>query len=322
MKNAIVFAMIWAGLLYSQVPPAAPAKPDSDAVKALIEKAKKTGGARWAEEAHFFCEAPHANSPSDPAIEPARIFDNVYVIGDQGTVAYVIQTSGGLLMIDSLSPGDTQTKLLPGFQKLGLDPSMVKIIVVGHGHADHFGGTAWFQEHFGSKVYISEADWNLMEHPPARGGRGGPAAPLPKHDQLLVEGQAIVLGDFKLVPVAVPGHTPGSMGFIFPVKDNGKTRIAAMYAGTVLTPGFVSDEGLAQYAKSVPHFEEETKKAKVEVELQNHPLMDPIQPKLDMLKARKPGEPNPFVVGKGEYQKFLEVMGACTEVNIARRKGL
>src|SRR5580658_9620248 len=110
MKNPIAVAVLAAGVLSAQAPPAAPAKPDSDAVKALIEKAKKTGGARWAEEAHFFCEAPRANSPSDPAIEPARIFDNVYVIGDQGTVAWVIQTSGGLLMIDSLSPGDTQTK--------------------------------------------------------------------------------------------------------------------------------------------------------------------------------------------------------------------
>ena len=44
------------------------------------------------------------------------------------------------------------------------------------------------------------------------------------------------------------------MGFIFPVKDKGKTHMAAMYAGTILTPGFVSDEGLAQYAKSVPHW--------------------------------------------------------------------
>ena len=50
--------------------------------------------------------------------------------------------------------------------------------------------------------------------------------------------------------------------------------------------------------------------------------MDPIQPKLDKLKTRKPGEPNPFVVGRSEYQKFLQVMGACTEVNIARRKGI
>jgi metallo-beta-lactamase class B len=161
-----------------------------------------------------------------------------------------------------------------------------------------------------------------MESPPARGGRGGPPAALPKHDEVLIEGQPVVLGDFKLTPFAVPGHTPGSMGFIFPVKDNGKTYMAAMYAGTVLTPGFVSDEGLTQYAKSVPHFEEETRKAKVEVELQNHPLMDPIQPKLDLLKARKPADRNPFVVGRTEYQKFLEVMAACTEVNIARRKGL
>ena len=68
------------------------------------------------------------------------------------------------------------------------------------------------------------------------------------------------------------------------------------------------------------HFQAETKKAKVEVEIQNHPLMDPIQTKLDRLKARKAGAPNPFVVGQAGYQKFLDVMAGCTEVNIARRK--
>lgn len=322
MKNRIIVALFSTGLMYCQAPPpsAAP-KPDSDAVKALIAKAKKVGGSRWAGEAHFFCEAPRPNSPSDPPIEPTQIFDDVYAIGNQGTVVYVIKTSAGLLMIDSLSPDQTETQLLPGFQKLGLDPAMVKIIVVGHGHADHFGGTAYFQQHFGSRIYISEADWQMMEHAPTRAAKG-PPAPLPKHDQVLVEGQVVVLGDFKLTPIAVPGHTPGSMGFIFPVKDNGKAYMAAMYAGTVLTPGFVSDDGLQTYAKSVTHFEAETKKAKVEVELQNHPLMDPIQPKLDKLKTRKPGEPNPFVIGRNDYQKFLQVMGACTQVNIARRKGI
>jgi len=303
---------------FGQAPTSAPAKPDSEAVKALIEKTKKTGGPEWAEEAHFFCEAPRPNSPNDPPIEPTRIFDNVYVIGNQGTIATVIRTSQGLLMIDALSADQTETQLLPGFRKLGLDPAQVQMILVGHGHADHFGGSRYFQEHYGSKVYIAAVDWDLMERAPA--GKG-PAAPLPRRDQVLVEGQTVTLGDFKISPVAVPGHTPGSMGFVFAVKDRGKSRMAAMYAGTVLTPGIVSDEGLATYLKSVAHFKEVTRKAKVEIELQNHPLMDPIQPKLDRLKSSGKG-PSPFVIGPASYQRFLDVMAGCTEVNIARRKGL
>ena len=315
----------WAALLYAQAPGAAsqPTKPDSPAVQALVGKAKKAGGPMWAEEAHFFCEAPRANSPNDPPIEPTKIFDNLYVIGNQGTVAYVIATSDGLLMIDSLAANQVDSQLLPGFQKLGLDPAKVKVIVMGHGHADHFGGSPYMQEHYGSKVYIAAADWDLMEHPPAgRGGeKKGPPPVLPKHDQVVTEGEPIVLGDFKMTPIAIPGHTPGSMGYIFSVKDNGKTRVAAMYGGTILTPGIISDEGLQTYLKSVAHFKEQTKKAKVEVELENHPLMDPIQAKLDKLKARKPGDPNPFVVGQANYQKFVDVISGCTEVNIARRKG-
>lgn len=327
LKNTIPILALCAALpaaVSAQPPSPAPAKPDSEAVKALIVKAKKAGGPMWAYEEHFFCEAPRPNRPDDPPIEPTRIFDDVYAIGNQGTVAYVISTSDGLLMLDSLSADQTETQLLPGFQKLGLDPAKVKIIVVGHGHADHFGGTPYFQEHYGSKIYISAADWDLMEHPPA--GRGGPPKGpppvLPKRDQVITEGQPIILGDFKLMPIAIPGHTPGSMGFIFPVKDNGKTYTAAMYGGTILTPGIVSDQGLQTYLKSVAHFKEETKKAKVAVELQNHPLMDPIEPKLDKLKERKKGQTNPFELGSAEYQKFLDVMSACTEVNIARRQGL
>ena len=135
----------------------------------------------------------------------------------------------------------------------------VKIILVGHGHADHFGGAAYFQSHFGAKVYVSAADWDLMENPPpGPGGKKGPPAPLPKRDQVLRDGQDVTLGDLKVTAVAVPGHTPGSMGFLFPVRDRGRTRMAAMFAGTVLTPGIVSDDGLRTYGKSVQRFQEIT----------------------------------------------------------------
>ena len=168
-------------LLHGQPPTAAPAKPDSDAVKALIEQAKKTAGPEWAGEAHFFCEAPRANRPDDPPIEPAKIFDNVYAIGNQGTVAYVISTSAGLMMIDSLSANQVDTQLLPGFEKLGLDPHNIKTVIIAHGHGDHFGGSFYLQEHFNAHIYVSEADWDLMAHPPGpppgANQNKGPAGP-------------------------------------------------------------------------------------------------------------------------------------------------
>jgi metallo-beta-lactamase class B len=321
LVHTFVLSLVIPALANAQAPAAAPAKPDSPQVQALVEKAKKTAGTQWAEEAHFFCEAPRGNSATDPEIAPTKIFDNVYVIGNAGTTVYVVQTSNGLVMLDSLGTAQLETQLLPGFKKLGLDPANVRAVIMGHGHADHFGGSPYFQEKFGARIYVSEADWNLMDNPPP--GRGGqPPAPQvrPKRDQVVADGQAIVIGDFRVTPVAIPGHTPGSMGYIFPVKDNGRTRMAAMYGGTILTPGPISDEGLATYLTSVARFKDATSKAKVEIVMQNHPLMDPVQPKLEKMQSRKSGDPNPWVVGEANYQKFLDVMYQCTEVNIARRK--
>ena len=136
----------------------APAKPDSPAVKALLDRAKKTAGSTWADEFHFFCEAPRPNRPDDPPIAPTRIFDDVFAIGNSGTTVYVIRTSAGLLLIDALAANQVDTQLLPGLKALGLDPAQVKHIIVGHGHADHFGGSASMQERYGAKVYVSAAE--------------------------------------------------------------------------------------------------------------------------------------------------------------------
>src|SRR4029434_6454888 len=95
--------------------PAAPPKPDSPEVQAMLEKAKKTAGPQWADEERFFCEAPRANAATDPPIKPTKIFDNVSIIGNQGTAVYVVQTSAGLLMIDSLPAANLNNQLLPGF---------------------------------------------------------------------------------------------------------------------------------------------------------------------------------------------------------------
>jgi metallo-beta-lactamase class B len=57
----------------------------------------------------------------------------------------------------------------------------------------------------------------------------------------------------------------------------------------------------------------------VDVELQNHPLFDNFTVKLAQLQIRKPGEPNPFIVGQANYGKFMDVMSECMQAEIDRR---
>ena len=216
---------------------------------------------------------------------------------------------------------ELESRLLPGFARLGLDPAQVKIILVAHGHADHFGGAAYFQQRFGSRVYVSPADWELMEAP-ARGRGPGPAAAVapPKRDANLEEGRPITLGDVTVRVVAVPGHTPGSMGFIFPVMDRGQKHVAALFGGSWLTPGFLSDDAMGTFINSVARFKEATRNAGVDAWLQNHPLMVPFQQWVTRLGARSSTDPNPFVVGAASYQIFLDVLDGCSRVALERRR--
>jgi len=94
---------------------------------------------------------------------------------------------------------------------------------------------------------------------------------------------------------------------------------AALFGGTILLAGAISDAGLQQYLHSIDHFKEVTKQAKVDVELQNHPLYDGLEERLAKLRDRKPGAPHPFIVGKSNYQKFLDVQAECMRAAVARR---
>jgi metallo-beta-lactamase class B len=323
-RNWLVTGILFAALSVSAAAQA-PAKPDSPQVKADIEKAGKAAGGMWAAEQRFFCGQPMGNRPDDPVLQPAKLFDNVYVTGRTGTAAYAIPTSAGIVLIDSGYGADVESILIDGMKKLGFDPAQIKAVVITHGHIDHFAGSVYLQEHYGSKIYISQPDWDLMEHPPAGRGKGkaakGPPPPIPTHSMVMKEGEPIVVGDLKIMPVFIPGHTPGSMGVIFPVKDNGETHMAAIFGGTMMgSVRNASMEELEQYKRSIAHFKEATMKAKVDVEFQNHPIYDNFQDKAAKLGERKKGEPNPFVVGLAGYQRFVDVMAACLDAQIDRRK--
>lgn len=269
---------------------------------------------------NFYCTPSNQRGQNSnaPDLEPVKLFDNLYALGNSETTVYALTTSEGIVLIDSGFENKTESVVVPQLQKLGLDPAKVKYILLGHGHADHFGGSKYFQDHYGTKVGTTAADWDLMypANPPTN--QKGPAPARPKKDVVLSEGPFKV-GDLTITLVAIPGHTPGAVAFIFPVKDKAKTRMAGLFGGTILTANIITTEGLKQYVQSVAHYLDVAKKMKVEVEIQNHPIFDGMPDKLARLKVAKSGDPNPFIVGTDRYVKMWNIISECIQAEIARR---
>jgi hypothetical protein len=95
---------------------AQPARQDLPEVRQLLDAARKNAGAEWAEAFDFICalNAGRANGQTDPVIEPARVFDNLYVVGRMSTAVWIVTTSAGTVLIDSGYADQLESVLLPG----------------------------------------------------------------------------------------------------------------------------------------------------------------------------------------------------------------
>ena len=305
-------------------PPPAPVFKDTPAAAEHRALAKRAAGTRWQSAYDFYCGTGlHPSKFPDETVEPQWLFDNLAILGDRSTVEFILKTSDGFLMIDSGIASSVETVLLPGLAKLGIDPASIKAIVISHGHPDHFGGATYFQAHYGTKIVASDADWTLITSPPTMlppHPEPWMVAKGPTRDAVVADGGEVVVGDLHLKAFLIPGHTPGSLGFIFPVKDAGRVHMAAIFGGAILAESRTPVPSLAQFVQSLASFADATRLAKVDVELQNHPAFDDTWVKTQELKERKPGRPNPFVVGTQGYQEFLTVISQCTQAMVAQRQ--
>jgi metallo-beta-lactamase class B len=248
------------------------------------------------------------------------VFDNLYFIGQKAVTTWALITSDGIVLIDAGYGERFDDTLVAGLTKVGLDPRRIRAAVIAHEHTDHFGGARQLQQRFGTTIYMSRAAWDGLEPKPGAPPAAGPDAP-PARGMVITDGQPVMFGDTLLIPVAIPGHTPGSMGFMFRVKDGTRTHMAALFGGSILNPQRRFPASLfEEYLASIQHFAEATKRQRVDVELINHPIMDGLFERLEKLKVRKPGEPHPLVVGEDSYQRFLGAMAACAQVQLARKQ--
>ena len=158
LKLLLLASLLFCRSSHAQSSAPLPAESDSADVSKHIQNARDLAGADWAEEVKFLCIAPRRDSPEAPLVEPTKIFDNLYVFGRTETALYAIKTSDGIILIDSGYPGQVESVLLPGLKKLAINPEDIKYVIVTHGHADHFAGAAYLQEHFGTRVVMRPAD--------------------------------------------------------------------------------------------------------------------------------------------------------------------
>jgi metallo-beta-lactamase class B len=239
---------------------------------------------------------------------PFKVFDNLYWLGTRQHSSWALETSAGLIIIDTNFAWATGPEIIDGLTSLGLKPADIKYVVISHAHGDHDQGAAELQKRYGAKVVMGLPDWESTLARPATAAGGVPT----KDIGVGPEGTSLTLGDTTLRIVWTPGHTPGTLSYVFPVKDGGETRMVA-YSGGTLTGAFGTNGARwDEYVASQQRIAKAAADAGATIVLSNHSEYDNAYTKARLIAApRQVGENHPFIVGGDGVQRYFTVMSEC-----------
>jgi metallo-beta-lactamase class B len=118
----------------------------------------------------------------------------------------------------------------------------------------------------------------------------------------------------------MPGHTAGTLSYLFEVRDNGKPLRVAYVGGTAIP--FNGD--IAYYDGYIASSKEMAKAAAsygATVLLSNHTEFDNAYYKAHTAARRQPGAANPFEVGAAAVGRYFTVVEYCTTATRIRTTG-
>jgi len=299
---------------------------------AHVARAKTAAGDTYQNLFNFLCAVPGPSGRTGPALrgggpprgggggrasgppdrstwydEPVKVFDNLYFVGQSEYSAWAVTTSDGIILIDTLFDYSVEEEVAGGLKKLGLDPATIRYAVVTHPHPDHHGGAKLLQDRYRSRVVMSAADWDVIDR--LNGTK-------PSRDLIATDGQALTLGDTTVTLYFTPGHTPGTLSVLIPVRDGGRPHLAALWGGTGLN---ADRESLVNYIRSAQRFAEIARQAGADIILSNHTDWDGSKVNLPRLATRAPGSPNPYVVGNEAVRRYLTVAEECATARLLRQ---
>ena len=297
-------------------------------IRAAVESAKTAAGFEFLGTLVRICLLPQSGGEntndtvpayvtkpaSAPAREtwyadPAKVFDNLYFVGGKVHSSWALTTSEGIILFDTIYPYNSETLIIDGLQRLGLNARDIKYVLISHAHADHIGGAQMLQERYGARVVMGAPDWRLVEMYPNRY-----KTMAPKRDIVATDGMRLTLGDTSVTIWETPGHTPGTLSYIFTVRDNGRPVNVAYSGGTAFN--FVNntpDPGIQNfqtYINSQRHMADEAAATRATVLLSNHSEFDNAVNRNKMIAGRGNG-PHPYEIGAEWVQRYFQVMQDC-----------
>ncbi len=256
--------------------------------------------------------------------EPRKVFDNLYYVGssnENNQAIWAVTTSDGIVLIDTGYEYSVAELVTNGLKKLGQDPARLKYVILAHAHAHSFFGSTYLQKTYPQARFImSEADWNVLAKSTE------PAELKPKKDMVATDGMKLTLGDTTLTLYITPGHTPGTISTLVPLKDGNQRHLGYVLGGR----GWTEEEAGVRYfpneqtalktwIASIKRFQGIAAKAGADVFLAIHPQHDHLFEKMDALQLRRSRDPNaahPFV-SKEAIQNHATVMTECMEAQLA-----
>lgn len=125
--------------------------------------------------------------------------------------AYVIEHHQGYILIDSSVPGAQET-ILSNFRHWGIREDKLTHVLLTHGHDDHAGCAAYFQQK-GARICVGAPDAELLIN-----GNFGPDSPQTHHvmppckpDITFTEDTILEIGGLSIFVYLMPGHTNGTV---------------------------------------------------------------------------------------------------------------
>jgi metallo-beta-lactamase class B len=288
-------------------------------VDELVSQAKAAAGLDWTGTFMRMCIPPPpagargGGAPGGPPpratwyAEPAKVADNLYFLGTKVHNSWALVGSDGIIVFEALFEYATADEVEEGLRTLGLDGNKVKYIVLSHAHGDHDGGARFIQDVFrNARMVYGAPDWDAVEKSTNRpGGK-------PRRDLDGTDGMVMSVGDTSVQIVTMPGHTAGTLSYLFEIKDHGRPLKVAYVGGTAIP--FNADAAYYdQYLSSSRKMARAAADFGATVLLSNHTEFDNGYYKAHTAANRKGADvANPFDVGANGVARYFTVIEDCT----------